>query len=114
MQYKITKQFGTGRETPDRNFTNLNEAKAYSQQSAESDASMKINTIYRVYEFDDVVHEVNSAKIELSNPSAEPSNGSSSGKGSGSTFNPTPFAVSAKPKGAVQHWKKDEEDNNKK
>ena len=114
MSYNITKQFGTGREIPDRNFTKLDEAKIYVQQSAESDAAMKINCIYRIYEFDDVVHEVNSAKIDLSSKPADSAGSSSAGKGSGATFNPTPFAVSAKPKGAVQHWKNDpEEDKDK-
>ena len=111
MQYNVTKQFGSNREVPDKHFTKIDEAKAYVQQSAEHDASMRINTIYRIYEFDDVVYEVNSAKLDPHKPAD--SSSSSTGKGSGATFSPTPFAMSAKPKGAVQHWKNDPEEDKK-
>lgn len=109
MQYKITKQFGTGREVADKTFTTLFEATEHVQQCAEADAAMKVKTVYRVYEFDEVIHEVNSATVVLSSPSSE-SSGSGSGKGSGISFNPSPLMTSAKPKGAIQHWKKNDED----
>lgn len=114
MHYKTTKQFGTGREAPDRTFGNLNEAKSYAQESAESDASMKLKTVYRVYEFDEVVYEANSATIDLASKANSDAAGSASGKGSGSSFSPTPFATTAKPKGAIQHWKSGDNEDEKK
>jgi hypothetical protein len=97
MIYKITKQYGKGKEISDRQFSTLKEAKDYMQQNAESDAAMKTQVIYRVYEFDEVVYEVDSSKIDISSQFS--SGDSSGGKSSSATFRPTPLATAPRPAG---------------
>jgi hypothetical protein len=111
--YKITKQYGKSKEMTDKSFSTLKEAKDYVQSSAESDASMKIAVIYRLYEFDEVIHELDTTKIVLSNLQSS-SESSAGAKSSSASFRPTPLATSPSPKGSPPKWLTDPEaDKNK-
>ena len=110
MIYSVTKKYETGSEQPCRKFNTLEEARAFALESAETDARMKINTTYRLYEFDDVVATIESSKVDLTPASGE-SSSSSSGKGAG--FRPTPLATSPRPKGTPPKWSSDDDDTKK-
>lgn len=109
MFYKVTKKYGQGPETPGESFKTLDEAVAFAQQSAESDAAMKIQTIYRIYEFDDLLREIDSTKIEIGGKQDQAEQ-SSQGAGQTSGFRPTPLNTAPRPKGAIQPWDKKDKD----
>ena len=113
MIYKVTKQYGAGAEAIAESFKTLEDAKKYMDKSAAQDATMKIKVTYRVYEFDDLLHEVDSSKLETSRSGGE-GESSAGGKQGEAAFRPNPLATGAKPKGAIQHWRDEEEDKDKK
>lgn len=114
MIYKVTKQFsaGGGKEQPLRQFKSLAEAKSFASESAEGDAVMKIQAVYRVYEFDDLLATIDSNNIQPTSKSSDA--GGSQGMGSGARFSPTPLEMSPRPKGtAPRVWSEDKDDKNK-
>ena len=113
MTYKVTKQFGTNRELDSGQFKTLPEAKKYVQQQVQADAAMKVKSIYRIYEWDDLIEESHSDKIVVSAPSGN-SDDSHGGKGSGAK--PSPLSTVPRPPGSPQTWqeyKNDDEEGNK-
>lgn len=112
MIYKVTKQYGKGPETIDKGFTTQQEAEEHAKAAAETDASMKIQVVYRVYEFDDVLKEINTDYLIAAIKEGEhTAGGSGSGKGQSISFKPTPFNTTPRPKGGPQGWVKDEDDD---
>lgn len=107
MIYNVKKKYGTGSEQQCQSFSKLDEAKAYAQECAENDAAMRINVIYSIYEFDEVVETIDSSKVTVSRGSEE---SSGSGKGQGASFRPTPLETAPRPKGTAPRWIHDEED----
>ncbi len=114
--YKVTKQFGDGKEQFCKDFKTVAEAKAHATDSATENATMKIKAVYRVYEFDELVDTIDSSKIESKPAQDDSLSGSAGGKQSGSTFKPTPFAMAPRPSGTPPKWviDPDEDDKNKK
>jgi hypothetical protein len=110
MLFKVTKQYGRGAETIAESFSDLAKARAFMQHEAKKDAQMKIQTLYRIYEFDEVVEELDTAKMDTTPQQSEQNSDSSAGKGAG--FRPTPLGTSPKPKGSV-HQKPDDEEEKK-
>lgn len=114
MIYKVTKQFSGGREQPCQQFKTLKEAKDHATTAAAENALMKINVIYRVYEFDDLIDTVDSSKVvptETTSGSSDDEAGG--GKQSGATFQPTPFAKAPQPKGSPPKWLIDPDEDEK-
>lgn len=114
MIYKVTKQFsaGGGKEQPLQQFKSLAEAKSFATENAESDAAMKIQAVYRVYEFDDLLATIDSNTIQPKSKSTDASG--SQGMGSGARFSPTPLEMSPRPKGtAPRVWSEDKDEKNK-
>lgn len=114
MIFKITKQFcaGGSREQPFSQSKTLEAARAAVAENVESDAAMKIQAIYRIYEFDDLMETIDSRDIQSTNKSAESASGSQ-GMQSGASFRPSPLQTSPRPKGTMPNSWVDPEDKNK-
>lgn len=115
MPYKVTKQYGRGLETIAQRFKNIDEAKRFMLQSAESDAAMKVQCVYRLYDFDDVIDTLDSTKIDLSSKTTDSSDAGSQGKTSSATFRPSPLQTTPRPPGMpANNWSTDDKDKNDK
>ncbi len=114
MRFKVMQRFGRGPETQCGEFKTLEEAKTLLNKKIQNDVAMKLNVIYRLYDFDEMIEEKDTSKIDASQLPREPeAEGSSQGKGSTSGFRPTPLSTSLKAKGLPNSWK-DEDENEKK
>lgn len=117
MIYKVTKQFVSGatREQPCGQFKTQEEAKQYANEHARNDANMKIQAVYRVYEFDDVLESIDNRNMKSAEESQDAMSGSQ-GMQTGARFSPTPLEMAPRPKGtAPRTWSNpdDEKDKNK-
>lgn len=115
MQYKVTKQYQRGIEQLAKTFTGESDARAYIEKHAAENASMKIQVTYRLYDFDDLMAEIDSSKVtsqSSTSPSAESSG--AAGKGSGANFRPTPLPMAPRPSGMPQNWRSDKDDEDEK
>tara|TARA_R110000868_G_scaffold74514_4_gene215435 strand:- start:145 stop:504 length:360 start_codon:yes stop_codon:yes gene_type:complete len=113
--YKVTKQFGGGREQPCHQFKTLPEAQKHAADSVENNVAMKIKAVFRIYEFDDLIETVDTDSYVPPTSSVNISNDSSQGgKQSGATFKPTPFEMSPRPKGTAPKWIIDSDEETKK
>lgn len=116
---KLTKQFvaGGSKEQPvSKSFKNMDEAKAFALESLQSDAAMRIQTVYRIYDFDDLMVTIDASALSQSSGSSE-SSGSSQGQGTGARFSPSPLQNAPRPPGMpANNWvvPKDDEDKDKK
>ena len=107
-------RYGRGPETLSGEFKTLDEAKIHFNKEIQKAVMMKSNAIYRIYDFDDVIDEKDTSKMDASQLPREPeASGSSQGQGNASRFSPSPLSTSLKPKGATSNWK-DEKDEDKK
>ncbi len=117
MSFKVTQQFGGGREALAQQFVNLDDAKKYAQQAAEAKLSMKIEAVFRVYDlYDDVVATYDTKKLTPTANDASDSD-ASGGKGQGASFRPTPLATAPRPAGMpannwVENTDKDKDKDN--
>lgn len=115
MQYKVTQQYQRGIEQLAKTFTRESDARAYIQEHATVNASMKIQVTYRLYDFDDLLAEVDSSKLtSASTTSAGSDAPGSTGKGSGANFRPTPLPMAPRPSGMPQNWRSDKDDEDDK
>lgn len=115
MTYRVTKQYGRGADIFCQDFKNLKDAQAFIAENLDNDIKMNVAIIYKIAEFGEVIKTYdakNYAEIADLNTSAQAESGAG-GKGSGASFQPTPFSTTAKPKGAPQNWVKDEDDKDK-
>lgn len=112
MLFKVTKQYGRGTETIAESFSVLAKAREYMQREANKDALMKTYPVYRLYEFDEVIDEIDTAKLDTTphHQQQQAQQASGSGAGQSSGFRPTPLGMAAKPKGSIQQSKLDDED----
>lgn len=116
MQYKVTQQYQRGSEQLAKTFVREADAWAYIKDQAVIQSSMKIQVIYRLYDFDDIIGELDSSTYQ---PEAEGSGGESSAGGAGkesqAVFRPSPLATAPRPSGMPQNWRpaEDEKDKNK-
>jgi hypothetical protein len=115
MIYRVTKQYSGSTEQDCQRFKSFVEAKTFVNESAATDAEMKIKVVYRIYEFDDIMLSVDSASIVPAAPSSSNASESTAGGiSSGASFKPTPFEMSPRPKGTPPKWIIDpEEDKDK-
>lgn len=114
MSYKVTQQFGGGRETLAQQFVNLDDAKKHAQQAAEAKLSMKIDAVFRVYDlYDDVVATYDTKNL-VPSVGNEGQDESSGGKSQGASFRPTPLATAPRPAGMpANNWKEDPDKKDK-
>lgn len=112
MLFKVTKQYGRGAEIIANSFQEQAKARKFMLDEAAKDAHMKIQATYRLYEFDEVIEEVDTSKLDAvpHHKQAEATGGAGAGQQSG--FRPTPLATAPKPKGSL-HQKSDEEEDGK-
>lgn len=116
---KLTKQFvaGGGKEQPvSKSFKNMDEAKSFAHECLQSDAAMRIQTVYRIYDFDDLVATIDASTV-VTQSSASDASGSSQGQSSGARFSPSPLQNAPRPPGMpANNWvvPKDDEDKDKK
>lgn len=114
MSFKVTQQFGSGRETLSQQFTTLEDAKKHALEFAEQKKSMKIDAIFRVYDmYDDVVATYDTKNLITQSKDSDDTDAGSStgGKGQSASFRPTPLATSPRPAGMPQNWRSDPEDD---
>ncbi len=115
MIYKVTKQFvaGGNKEQPCGQFKTMPQAQAFVAEHAESDAAMKIQAIYRIYEFDDLLETVDSRTIQSSTASSDNAS-DSQGMQSGASFRPSPLEMAPRPKGTpAKVWVEPKDDKGK-
>lgn len=114
MQYKVTQQYQRGSEQLAKTFVRAEDAWVYIKAQAEAQAAMKIQVIYRLYDFDDIIGELDSStyKPEASAPDAGSASGAA-GKGNQEVFRPSPLATAPRPSGMPQNWRKPEDDKDK-
>ncbi len=108
MTYKVTKQFGNNREIDSGQFKTLSEAKKYLTEQSQADAIMKVKSIYRLYEWDDLIEECHSDRVVVAT-----SSGDSESHGKGSGVKPTPLSTVPRPPGTPQTWPQRDEDEDK-
>lgn len=117
MSFKVTQQFGGGRESLSQQFPTLEAATKHAQAAAEMKLSMKIEAVFRIYNlYDDVVATYDTKKLTpASNENIESNESDSSGgKGQGATFRPTPLPTAPRPPGMpANNWKENPEDDEK-
>lgn len=113
MLFKVTKQYGRGTEIIANSFSDLVKARDFMHAEAKKDAHMKIQATYRLYEFDEVMETVDTAKLDSTPHHKQAEQADAAGAGRQSGFRPTPLGVSPKPKGSVHHQKDDKEDEDK-
>lgn len=116
--YKVTKQYGRGAEiNMGGRFNNLVEAKAFVDKHIMEDALMNVKVIYKIYEFDELLSEYDSSKVNTAAARTSDEQGSQ-GKGSTASFRPTPLNTSPRPPGTPPKWihdaDEDKEDKEKK
>ena|SRR3990167_6615135 len=119
MTYRVSKQFiaGGSKEQPiSLLFKTVDEATAYAVDHFQSDAAMRIQTIYRVYDFIDdenPIVTIDSKSIDSFNNPSESSQGSQ-GQQSGATFKPSPLQMAPRPPGTpANHWVDPDKDDKK-
>jgi hypothetical protein len=110
MTYKVTKQFGGGRELPSEQFDLLPKAQSHARSSAAESKRMNVKAIYRIYDFDDLIETIDSDKVQMAQE-VDHAADSGGGKQSGSTFKPTPFNTAPRPTGSPQKWLIDPDEN---
>lgn len=110
MTYKVSVQYGQGRENYfTENFNNANLARDFIKEKMAENTLLR-NTIYRLYEFDDLIETFDAEKMETT----PKDNHEAQGRGQGSGFQPTPFNTSPKPAGMPHNWNKEGPDKEKK
>ncbi len=115
MLYQVTKQYTRGGEFLDAEFADLEEARFFIQAKMADDARFKVKVIYRIKNGVDVIQVFDPDDASTTGQTAQ---GQSQGQGQQSSnvssFRPTPFNASPRPKGSPPPWWKDEEDGKKK
>jgi hypothetical protein len=112
MLYHVTKQYGRSPEIKCNSFKTLAEAKQFVDENIQGEVAMKIEVIYRIKEFDDVIEAFDSTKISLHDEPANESS-TSTGKNSEAVFRPSPLQSALKPAGMQQNWVKPKDDDKK-
>jgi hypothetical protein len=114
MQFHVTQQYGRGPEQRIGQFKLIIEAHKFIKDKLLLDVKMKVNTTYRLYEWDDLIDEQTSTSAVWQKMAEEEQSGTSaSGPGAGSTFSPTPFPTAPRPPGmpASAFKREDDKDN---
>ena len=109
MRYQVKKQYQRGSETACGQFTKIEAAREFMLKAAKADAELKVSLIYRLYDFDELLEEIDTSKLTTEAASPTESAGSA-GKGQSASFRPTPLNMTPRPKGTPPNWLKDEED----
>jgi hypothetical protein len=105
--YKVMKRYSKGPEALVGSYKTMTEAKKIIQEKLAEDAALKVDTNYRLYEGFDLVEEFDKSKLIES--SGQETEETESQRGSGQTFNPSPFSASPQPKGAIpRSWNTDD------
>jgi hypothetical protein len=107
MQYKVTQQYQRGLEQLAKTFVKEGDARAYMQEQLAYNASMKIQVVFRLYDFDDLMAEIDSATFKPEAPASGESS-SGAGKSSGANFRPSPLQTTLRPNGMPNNWKDDD------
>lgn len=108
MAYRVTIQYGQGRENDLERFNKEGDAREFIKNKLAEPSLIK-NVIYRLYEFDEIIEAFDAEQIAA----AEPTESSSAGRGQGSGFQPNPFANAPRPPGVPHNWNKDKEPDDK-
>lgn len=111
--FKISEQYGRGTERfLSQSFRDANTAKSFIQEKLQEQSLMGVAVIYRLYDFDELVQEFDSTKIENTTSSSQEA--TSSGKGTGANFSPSPLSTKPRP-GGMPHssWRDDEDKKGK-
>lgn len=110
---KITLQYAAGgREQPvNRPFKSITEAREFVLESLQNNAG--VQSIYRIYDFDDLLETHDSSSVK-NLPNSSDDSGAGQGQKSGAVFRPSPLQMAPKPKGIPSnHWAEPDEDEDK-
>jgi hypothetical protein len=118
MGYEVKQQFGNrGPEKLMGEFRTIDEARKFAFDKLKADAIYKINSIYRISQFDEIIEEWTPDKWQKIADQQQSSyldeQNSSSGAKSQSSFRPSPLQSSPRPAGVPASSFKDEEDDGK-
>ena len=117
MRYKVMVSHGRGSEQLCAQFKEISDARLFVDHKITADAALKINTIYCLYDTDELLSEHHTATAKpADNQPASSGAGGAQGQGSSATFKPTPFNMAPRPTGVPQKWNKykDDDDDEKK
>ena len=104
LAFKLTKQFASGPEKEIATFADEKAAADFMDAQVGWDHKTKVKTIYRLYENDEMLVEVDSSQYE--------SLGSAESTGPTKSSAPTPLGTSPKPAGMPHYKKEDIDDEN--
>lgn len=105
MQYKVTKQYTRGPETTLQTFKQYDEAARFIQTKLAEDIRFNVQSVYRIYEFDDLLKEFTQADAKVTSFSSTSSQGAQAGQTQ--RFSPSPFNLT--PTLGPHSWIKDVE-----
>lgn len=111
--FVVTKRFGRGAETRVKEFTKEPEAIQFIMEKLKEDQQFKVVAIYGLHEGADLVREFTESDLPPDTTSHQDSdNSSASQRGSGQTFNPSPFNTTPRigPQTGLRDVPKDDED----
>ena len=107
MRFQVSRQYQRGGESHFARFSDRTDAELFIQSKVESDKQLKLNVTYRLYDGTRLLETYVDLPVDgFSGPAGE---SSSSGRGSGATFRPTPFNAAPRPSGVPHNWLKDED-----
>lgn len=108
--FKVTKRFTSRSESFLQEFKQEVDAENFIKEKLREDRHYRVTAVYCLYEWDELIREYtqNDTPTEISSTSE-----GSQQKGSGISFNPTPFNTAPRIPGMPHSWVKDEEDKKK-
>jgi hypothetical protein len=111
QRYKVTEQYGSGKDAPIATFKKDSDAKVFVDAKLAVLSSSE-TIIYRIFDLDELVSEHKPGSVDATSTSA--SSQGSQGQSSSSSFRPTPFNTTPTPTGLPKKWLNDDEDEKKK
>jgi hypothetical protein len=103
LSYKVQKKYAKGPEQLVAKFDNLKAAQKFINESLESDASMRVNCTYILYDMGEPMetHDQTTYAVtrNAASSSSSDNDSSSGGKGSGQHARPTPLQTTLRPAG---------------
>lgn len=113
--FKVAQKFGRS-ENFLQEFSEESQAIDFIMEKLKQDKHFKVMASYCLYEWSDLIREYTQDDIpeDTQNKNDDEDANKGAGRGSGQSFNPTPFNTAPRMPGMPHGWVKDEDDNKKK
>lgn len=111
MNFQVSREYARGGESHFARFTERSDAEQFINMKRESDQLMKLKVIYRLYEGSRLLGSFGDDESSLTGGfSGQQTAAATGGRGTGSSFQPTPFNTAPRPGGVPHNWVKDKDD----